>query len=96
MNQTDIYKEIDEARAEKKQQALQIMMDRLPNATNTVIKLSELDHEEYEPASAPLLRIKLDAAKLIIKCGGLEVDRVEHSGEVAFTPVNFKHEVDDK
>ncbi len=45
-----------------------------------------------DPEEVPVLKLKLDAAKHLLKLGGLEIKKVEHSGQVDFQPVVFSEE----
>jgi len=50
--------------------------------------------KDIQPEEVPVYKLKADVARGNLKLGGLEVERTEHSGQVAFKPFLLSREED--
>lgn len=62
-----------------------IVTDNIVEAVKALANVLTLDPNGTAPETVPVRKLQLDAIKHFLKIGGMEVDRVEHSGDFKIT-----------
>lgn len=62
------------------------------NAEKSAQNLANLLTSDFSPDQVPVLKLKSDTAKHLLKLAGMEIEQHQHSGSVSFQPLNISRE----